>query len=648
MNADEPLNTARRHQAAGAPAEAEKIYRQFLQSNPNHPEALYLLGALVSQRGETESAIDLIRQSIAAAPNHADAHRNLGLLLAKQGRLDESLDSFSRAVQLNPNDYQALRNAAKVLALQDKLDDALSAYRRVIQLKPDFAEAQLEFAYILSLQSRFQNALAAYSTALKIKPNLAAAHLGLGHIYRTMNLFDKALDSFRQAARLDPNLAEAHAGTAMVLAMTQKFNEALSAHARTVQLRPGSAIAHEVMGWIQLYKGDGSDAIDSFRSALAADPNLQSAWNSLGQALLHQGQFEEAADCFRRILALHPKDVVARKHLLEASRKLGSKQIQPLLDLIDQPNLSEDDRIVAEFALASAFDEAERYDEAFAHASSANALTKAQRAIFGQRYDHSAFRARVDQLIELFTPEFFARRRGWGDPSERPVFIVGMPRSGTTLVQQIAASHPDAFGAGELNNIASLAAQFPVSDASQWKVDAIRSAAAQHLAFLRSLNPQAARVLDKLPANLHRLGLIAVLFPNARILFCRRDARDTCLSCFFHSFPVGNNFSSDLADCGSYQRENDRLADHWLRVLPLQMLEVRYEELASNLEPQSRRLIDFLGLPWHAACLEFHRAKNTVLTLSAWQVRQPIYQKSIGRWRHYQQHLGLLFKALGE
>jgi hypothetical protein len=269
----------------------------------------------------------------------------------------------------------------------------------------------------------------------------------------------------------------------------------------------------------------------------------------------------------------------------------------------------------------------------------------------GRSYDPESVREQVDELQRIFTPHFFEERKGFGDPSDLPVFVVGMPRSGTTLVHQIAASHPRVQGIGESRQMLDLAKDLRHGGAETegFLSDSqlIHRAAAEHIQRLVTAHPGALRVIDKLPNNVYRLGLIAVLFPSARIVYCRRDARDTCLSCYFQLFHDLNSFSFDLAHCGYEFRFVERLMDHWRRVLPLKMLEVRYEELVADPEGQSRRLIDFLDLPWDLACLEFQRAPAAILTSSDWQVRQPIYHRSIGRWKHYQKHLGSLLAVLG-
>lgn len=236
----------------------------------------------------------------------------------------------------------------------------------------------------------------------------------------------------------------------------------------------------------------------------------------------------------------------------------------------------------------------------------------------------------------------------WGNSSELPVFIVGMPRSGTSLVEQIAASHSRVFGAGEIRDIGALAAETAPAIAAKDRA-LIRQRADAHIERLRALGDDALRVTDKLPDNLFQLGVIATLFPGARVIFCRRDPRDLCLSCYFQKFAAGQLlFSYDLADCAKRLIETERLAAHWARVLPLRRHEIRYEDIIADLEGESRRFIDFLGLAWEPGCLDFHRTKRVVATASAWQVRQPLYDRSIGRWRNYRRHLKPLLDTLAE
>ena len=327
-------------------------------------------------------------------------------------------------------------------------------------------------------------------------------------------------------------------------------------------------------------------------------------------------------------------------------------EIKRLTSMLDGPGLSERDRIIAGFALGKLLDNVNRYDEAFARYDAANAACNAMQTAAGEGFDFAEFKRRVDMLIERHTREYFAEMQG-GNCSELPVFVVGMPRSGTTLVEQIAASHSQVVGADELHEIGRISSALAgTADttvaAYQGDPATGRRLAELYLERLRRIGKGAQRVIDKMPDNVLDLGLIAVLFPGARVIFCVRDARDVSLSCYFQLFTEGSQrFSYDLADCGRRCLEVERLIEHWRRVLPLRMLEVSYEALVADLEGESRRLIDFLGLSWEPACLEFHRTQRTITTASHWQVRQPIYSDSVGRWRHYERHLGALFDVLG-
>ncbi len=259
--------------------------------------------------------------------------------------------------------------------------------------------------------------------------------------------------------------------------------------------------------------------------------------------------------------------------------------------------------------------------------------------------------ALVDWLIAANGARSFADTVGSGDLSDVPVFIVGMPRSGTTLVEQIASSHKLVFGGGERDDIDTILTVLGRDQTTglpaEWDPASVHREAAAHVSRLRELAPSASRVIDKMPDNILWLGQIARLFPQARVVLCRRDPRDQSLSCFFQDFREEMTlWTNDLADCGFRARQIDRLVQHWRKVLPLKMLEIEYETLVSNLEAESRRLIGFLGLEWDPACLDFHKTERTVQSASYWQVRQPLYATSVGRWRHYRSHLGPLLNEL--
>ena len=396
---------------------------------------------------------------------------------------------------------------------------------------------------------------------------------------------------------------------------------------------------------MRLYDGGRAEA--SFRRALALSPDSKEGWLGPGWALRMLGRFDEADACVKRLHELDPADLRAVRHVPSTGNQpREAADIERLAMVLDRANSSVEDRITAGFALGRLLDDAGRYDEAFPRYAAANDLRRRNWPAIGDRFDAAAFRRSVDALIATNTPQQLAETAGSAISPELPVFVVGMPRSGTTLVEQICASHSRVFAAGELDSIARMVGALARQQSPATKLsEAGRRAADAHVVHLHGLGRGTLRVVDKLPDNVLLVGLIARLLPRARIVYCSRDPRDISLSCYFQLFSDGAQFFSyDLADCGSRCRDVQRLAAHWLELLPLHMIEVNYETMVADLEGQSRRLMEFLGLDWEPGCLDFHRTERTVATLSHWQVRQPIYSSSIGRWRHCEKHLAPLFR----
>jgi tetratricopeptide (TPR) repeat protein len=657
--------------------EAIAAYRRAIALRPDYASALYNLGSLLKDKGEFDEAIDACRRAIALQPDFSEAHNNLGNALSANGQLEEAIAAYQNAVAIRPQFAEAHNNLGITFRENGQLDEAITAFRGAIAQKPGFAEAHSNLGNALRNKGQFEQAIAEYRKAVELGPNVAKAHLNLGitlkengQLNDAIASFSKAIElqpdwatphllmgdllneqgqhraasaAFARAALCEPKNAVAHGSLAAMLAELHRLDEARESLDRAEALDPDSALTHYARGIILLRGGRGTEAVESFRRVVEIEPESAAYWNCLGETLRHVGRFDEAAECFRQILALRPGEVRAYNLMATLGATADDAEMARLAAAFNDPQTPTADRAGFGFILGKMLDGKDRFDEAFAHYAAANSLTLQMRRAAGNDYSAEVFARRVDDLIALSTPEFFHRTRGWGEDSEVPVFIVGMPRSGTSLVEQIASSHPDVFGAGELMDISNIATALV---SGEWQPEAIKHAARKQLDRLRALGGAALRVIDKMPDNVERLGLIATLFPTARVILCRRDPRDTCLSCFFQRFMAGNLFSFDLAQCGFHQVQTDRLIAHWLNVLPLRMLEVQYEELVADLEGQSRRIIHFLDLPWNPACIDFHQTERTVQTASDWQVRQPIYTRSVGRWRKYEGHLGALLKAL--
>jgi tetratricopeptide (TPR) repeat protein len=613
------LATGLAHHKAGRRDRAEVLYRKVLARAPNNVDALHLLGVIAHERGRHEYAVQLISRALAELPTSADAHQNLGNALFALGRLNEAAVSYRTAIELTPGLALAHCNLSTLLNSQGAFEAALDSARRALELMPELVDAHRNCAAALTALHRFAEAEPAYRRALALQPARAETLSDLGNVLTELARFDEALTFCRRA----------------------------------IALRPDDAAMHSRLGTTLFYAGDPHGAEASFRHAVSLDTGFAGAWSMLGQVLRALGRFEEARACFYRALELDPEQPQAAAGLALVGQSAEDEaQIGRLRALLGGPDYPATTRIDAGFALGLLLDNADRCDEAFPCFAEANALHRRLLWAVGERFDPAALRQQVDNIIASCTPALYAAVEGGGNPSQAPVFVVGMPRSGTSLVEQIAASHSRVFGAGELRDIYGIVKDLeehgrgrPVSGLDP---DLAGRLAEGYVAKLQSLACGRERVIDKTPYNIHYLGSIGVLFPEARVIFCRRDPRDTCLSCYFRKFDEAAPWASDLRDRGYSALETARLAEHWRRVLPLRMLTIDYEALVADLEGESRRLIEFLGLDWEPACLDFHRAERPVLTASAWQVRQPIYSRSVGRWRKYERHLGPLFEVLAK
>jgi tetratricopeptide (TPR) repeat protein len=589
---------------------AEALYNKVLAKSPGDPDALNLLGTIALARGRTARAIQLIEKSVGSNPSFAAAHSNLGNAYRAAGRMTDAADSYRKAIALNPGFADAHSNLAQVMADLGNPELALASSQKAVALAPTLPQPHRIMANAFRLLGRETEAIHAYRQALLLRPDDPAI-----------------LDEFGEC-----------------LAESRHFDEAVACHQRALALNPDRVISLLAFGGTLRRAGDIPGSVALYRRALAIDPKHAEAWASLGHGLRAFGQFEEAVESFNRAIAIDPGMADAYRGLsLIRQQDVDPNEIQRLETIRLDPAIATVDRVAAGFALGKSLDDSDRCDEAFARYSEANALYRQTLASTGKSFNTGAFITLVDQLISRFDADFFAAHAGWGDSSEVPVFVLGMPRSGTSLIEQIAASHPLVHGAGELSDIGQIEAQLGHHG---WdRSDAARLASA-HRPRLKKLGGTAIRVIDKMPDNILKLGVIGTLFPNARVIFCTRDPRDTCLSCFFQFFPHGNPYSYDLEQTGQRHVQIDRLAAHWRATLPLRMMEANYESLVHDPEGQSRAIIDFLGLPWDPACLSFHLTDRVVQTAGAWQVRQPMYDRAVGRWRRYRQHLGPLIEGL--
>jgi tetratricopeptide (TPR) repeat protein len=455
-----------------------------------------------------------------------------------------------------------------------------------------------------------------------------------------------------RAIEVDPQSAEAHNALAVSLASLRRTVEAIEHLERAVALRPEYAEAHHNLGCALSTVGRTGEAMDHFRQAAALKPGSAEMHFNLGTAYLHLGKLGEARGALERAIDLDPRPSYFFA-LTECGRlEPGSPRAEQLLLLEkNSASLPAEERIKVHFALGNLLRDQGRHGLAFAQWSRGNAL---KRSLL--HYDEAATLGLVGRIEASFTRDVIRKHADRGDPSTLPVFIVGMPRSGTTLVEQVLASHPAVFGAGEVGSLGRLPTRregsepcYPEGYASMGP-ERLRALGADCIGRLRAFGPAAAeRIVDKMPTNFWFLGLIHMAMPHARIIHVRRDPLDTCVSCYSKLFGESPPlFAYDLGELGRYYRAYETVMEHWRRVLPQgALLEVEYEDVVANLETQARRITTFCGLRWDPACLAFHANGRYVATASSTQVRRPIYTTAIGGWRPYREFLGPLAAGLG-
>lgn len=639
--------------ALGRYDDAAESYQAAIDLDPRLTEAHYNLGNLRGLQKRLSEAETAYHDALRLNPRHTGAWHNLGIVLSQQGRADEAEDAYHEALRLNPAYAQAHHSLGNLLHGLGRLLEAESAYREALRIMPDYLEARNNLGNVLMELDRLEEAVQCYEAVLSRRAD-AISHCNLGNVRLRQQRFDEAVNHYRQALALEPERAEIYNNLGNALRQQGHYAEAEAALRGAIRLDTAYAVAYANLGKV-LTEGGGAHALDealeNYRRALALSPDMDLAVTGEAGVLEKQGKFEQAYARLAPYLEATDPSVAVMLVFASLCRPLGRcGEAIGLLERVlggEGPRLAVNDRIPLHFALGRLLDAAGEYDRAFAHYREGNDLT-------GRRFDLQVHTQAIDAIMTTFNEAFMARAPRAAHRSERPVFIVGMPRSGTSLVEQILSSHPAVFGAGELNEMHRI-----VADLDAWvpyprcveslTTERCTQLAQRYLDYIDGLaTPDALRVTDKMPSNFLNLGLITLLFPEARIIHCTRDPLDTCLSCYFQNFDKRLPYSYDLTQLGLYYAQYRRLMAHWYTVLDAPLMEVRYEDLVADLEGISRELVKFCGLPWDPRCLRFYETQRVISTASYDQVRQPLYSRSVGRWRHYERHLGPLRQALAQ
>ncbi len=672
------------HHTAGRLSEAESCYRQLLLQDSTHADALHLLGAAAYQGGRSAEAVPLItravalnpgepvyrntlgaalkslgltieavtayRQSLALAPDNAETELNLGLALKAGGDLISAIRHYRRSLALLPDNADALNSLA--IALQDLGDGAgaIVEYGKALALRPGCPDYLNNMGTALLAENRTSEAIDHHSQALAVTPNFPKALLNLAIALQAAERPVEAVPPLVRALELQPDYPEAFFILGTALQSLSKLDEAIACYEEALALRPSYAEAHARIGAILHTQGRSGPAVAHLTLALTLKPDHAEAFHHLGVALQMLWRFSDATTCYGRALRLQ-RDYAAVHYELAAIRspQPGEPAHAALMaTLAESARLPADKAALVHYAYAKALDSGGDHPAALEHYMKGAAL-KRSRIAYSDQHVKRLFR----RTRESFDAGLLERFCGAGAPGA-PIFVVGMPRSGSTLVEQILASHPLVHGAGELKALDAAVREIvtPNDEPYQHFAAALSAETLTGLgnAYLSSLPvvAQGQRVTDKMPLNFLYLGLIRLILPNARIVHTMRDPVDTCVSCFTTLFSEGNEYSYDLGELGQFYNHYHELMAHWRSILPAGiMLDVRYEDVVDDIEGQARRLIAHCGLPWDPRCLDFHTNQRPIRTASYAQVRQPIYRSSVGRWHRYGDGLAPLLRELG-
>ena len=613
------MAAALQHQQAGSPHRAEVIYRKVLKALPELPDAVHFLGLALHQMGKSAEGIRLMRKSVSLQPANPIYYNNLGLVLKAAGRLEEAEVCHREATRLQPAFAEAWYNLGVALHEQGKLPDCASAYMQAVELRPNYPKALVNLASVLKELGRPEDAVRACKTALQFKPDLPEAYLTLSNALIEMHRPEEAERWLNEAQCLMPRNPKLLIALGRTLLELGRPEEAAAACRRAIHINPDQAEAYAGLGTVAQMSGKHQTALEWFNKAIEIKPDFAPAIFGLAGSR---------------------KFTVQDNGIIAEFEELLSRSGQTLSDTVS-----------LHFALGKIYDDRKEYDKAFEHYEAGNALMR--QPIKFDRDKHATY---IDDIISVFSREFVENKTDeLSHDSQLPIFIIGMPRSGTTLVEQIISGHPSVKAGGELPHMAGVIRSMParLGTPSPFPLcvrllerSGAHALAAEYLDKLPSRMHGETRVTDKRPPNFLNAGLIAILFRNARIVHCRRDPMDVCLSIYFQLFSTSNPYAYSLRDVGAYYRAYERLMAHWRTVLGCRLHEVNYAELVDNQEAVSRRLIDNCGLDWDDRCLTFHESERQIKTASQWQVRQPIYRSSVQRWRNYEKYLGPLKEAL--
>jgi tetratricopeptide (TPR) repeat protein len=628
---------------------AEQICRSALEDYPQDAKTRCLLGTTLVRQRRHATAEKHLRQVVDMFPDFPKAHRELGNALFGQGHGAEAIECFRRVTELTPEDSVAHFDLSIALSKLGREAESQAALEKSFSLQPERKELFTAAGH--QRAGRFAQAESIYREILSRDPKNVNALRLLGAVAIEMGRYRMAAKLLRSAVRLAPEFFGAWIDLARALMEQDDFEQSRETIERAIRLEPEGAYPRMMLGNLLAKAGRYEDAVGAFKVALEKQPDHGGSLAGLGHALKTIGRQSEAIESYRHSIRTSPAFGEAYWSLANLKTfRFNDDEVAMMEQQVDNENLTEETRVNFNFALGKAYEDRKDHDRAFAYYEHGNSMRR-----MNENYDPVQTELIHDRIIETLSAEFLAEHAGLGDPDAAPIFIVGLPRSGSTLIEQILSSHSQVEGTHELPDLARVIRTINQAQvAGHSYPEALERYDAAGLAelgrqYMKSTERHRTGLpyfTDKMPNNFASAGLIHLILPNAKIINARRHPLDSCMGSYKQLFFKGQAFTYDLVELGEYYLEYQRMMDHWHAALPDKVLDVHYEDMVDDQETQTRRLLEYCGLPWEEACLTFYETERAVNTASSEQVRQPIYSGSINSWRRFEAHLGPLIEVL--
>ncbi len=599
----------------------EIISRDFIRQYPNDAFGYKMLGAVLAQCKKSKEAVGVLEKGLNCSAHDHEIYNALAIALEDLGRLDDALCNYKKALEVNQSCAEIYSNMGGVLQKLGRLDEALLNCEKSLELQPGCAEVYSNIGVILQKQGRLDEALLNFTKALELKPDRAEIYSNMGFTLKELGRIGEALSNYEKALEIKPDYANVYNEIGVILQDLGRFDEAFL----------------------------------NYEKALKIKPYYPEAYNNMGISFKNLGKLDEALLSFKKALELKFDYAEAYFNASDIKQfRLEHSVISGLNKIIISPEYMVQEKMNAHFAFGNLYNRNKKYSDAFMHIELGHKLRSNINRSEGHPYRHDLLLDKLSLFKDVFTRQFFMDRIDWGLAVDTPIFIVGFPRSGTSLVEQILSSHSSVYGGGELNSISQFVSSCVDFDdiKNQEQLlelishDKMLEYSKKYLEKINIISNNSMLVTDKMPHNFQHLWFLSLLFKNVKILHCTRGAEDTCLSCYFKKFRKGHEYLDSLQDLAKHYKYYLEMIDLWRSVLPVPIHDVSYEALVDDPETEIRNLISFCNLDFEEQCFEFYKTDRPVKTASATQVREKMYTSSVGKWKKYEQFLGPLLDEL--